>query len=86
MSSGQNTIHRGKNRCRLTLTGEIEFSTEVLRQICPYDPTALTVLRKLLDDGLRLKIIESYINSAMKELEGKRHILTVSDFTVEAAP
>lgn len=80
------TIHRGKNRCRLIITGDIEFTQQVINQTAPYDKHALTALRNLLDGGLRIQLVESYVNAAMKELQGKEHILKVHDITVEAAP
>lgn len=80
------TVHRGKNRCRLVLSADIEFSQTFINEAAPYDKHALTALRMLLDRGLRLQLTENYINAAMNELEGKEHLLKVHDITVEAAP
>lgn len=79
------TRNNKRNECRIVITGLIDFSDKAIEELAPpWDKTAVALLRKLLDDGLRFRLAETYINQAMAKIGSE--ILTIKDIDVEAAP
>ena len=78
------TVVRKKNQVRLIITAEIEFSDNVLNELAPaWDKTALSVMRKLLDDGLRMELISMFINNYHNFVN--KELIKVNDISIEAA-
>lgn len=80
------TIHRGKNGCRLVVTVELEFPDSVLKDAAPaWDKSALSLVRQMLDQGnLRILILEKMHQNVAAIT--RTDLVKVKDITVEAAP